>query len=80
MNSLNEKDSGTIKSKSLVELLNHKVDLKKQLIELKKTKEPNEKIIKELSEAIFDIELLLSKHRYYYEDFRSNKRISHKSR
>ena len=63
MNSLNEKDSGTIKSKSLVELLNHKVDLKKQLIELKKTKEPNEKIIKELSEAIFDIELFLSKHR-----------------
>ena len=30
---LSDKTSGTIKSKSLVELLNHKVELKKQLIE-----------------------------------------------
>ena len=63
MNSLNEKDNGTIKSKSLVELLNHKVDMKKQLIELKKSKSRDEELMKELSEAISDIETFLSKHR-----------------
>ena len=63
MNSSNEKDNGTIKSKSLVELLNHKVDLKKQLIELKKSKSQDEKLMKELSESISDIETFLSKHR-----------------
>tara|TARA_B110000285_G_scaffold227276_1_gene288338 strand:- start:4084 stop:4284 length:201 start_codon:yes stop_codon:yes gene_type:complete len=63
MNSLNDKDSGIIKSKSLVELLNHKVDLKKQLIELRKLKTTDKQLIKELSDTISEIELFLSKHR-----------------
>ena len=63
MNSLNDKDRGIIKSKSLVELLNHKVDLKKQLIELRKLKTTDKQLIKELSDTISEIELFLSKHR-----------------
>mgnify|MGYP001195895520 FL=1 len=60
---LSDKTSGTIKSKSLVELLNHKVELKKQLIELKRDTNKSEKLVKELSDAISDIEIFLSKHR-----------------
>ena len=60
---LSDKTSGTIKSKSLVELLNHKVELKKQLIELKRDTKKSEKLVKELSDAISDIEIFLSKHR-----------------
>ncbi len=56
------KDKGTIKSKSLVELLRHKVDLKKELIVLKKGHE-NEKHQKELVESIEEIEVFLSQHR-----------------
>lgn len=58
-----DKTSGTIKSKSLVELLNHKVELKKQLIELKRDTNKSEELVKELSDAISDIEIFLSKHR-----------------
>jgi len=58
-----DKTSGTIKSKSLVELLNHKVELKKQLIELKRNTNKSEELVKELSDAISDIEIFLSKHR-----------------
>jgi|TARA_B110000977_G_C10989617_1_gene459373 SPX domain protein involved in polyphosphate accumulation len=60
---LSDKTSGTIKSKSLVELLNHKVELKKQLIELKRDTNKSEELVKELSDAISDIEIFLSKHR-----------------
>jgi|TARA_B110000914_G_scaffold128451_1_gene112166 SPX domain protein involved in polyphosphate accumulation len=60
---LSDKTSGTIKSKSLVELLNHKVELKKQLIELKRNTNKSEELVKELSDAISDIEIFLSKHR-----------------
>jgi cytochrome c553 len=58
---LSDKTSGTIKSKSLVEL--HKVELKKQLIELKRDTNKSEELVKELSDAISDIEIFLSKHR-----------------
>jgi phosphotransferase system HPr-like phosphotransfer protein len=60
---LSDKTSGTIKSKSLVELLNHKVELKKKLIELKRDTNKSEELVKELSDAISDIEIFLSKHR-----------------
>ena len=60
---LSDKTSGTIKSKSLVELLNHKVELIKQLIELKRNTNKSEELVKELSDAISDIEIFLSKHR-----------------
>lgn len=55
-------DRGTIKSKSLMDLLSHKVELKKELIILKKTHKDIEKQ-EELSESIAKIELFLSKHR-----------------
>ena len=60
---LSDKTSGTIKSKSLVELLNHKVELKKQLIELQRDTNKSEELVKALSDAISDIEIFLSKHR-----------------
>ena len=56
------KDKGTIKSKSLVELLRHKVDLKKELIALMKLHE-NEEHQKELTESIEEIDKFLSQHR-----------------
>jgi|TARA_B110000902_G_scaffold215157_1_gene247513 hypothetical protein len=59
---ITSKDKGTIKSKSLVELLRHKVDLKKELIALKKLHE-NEEHQKELSDSIEKIEKFLSQHR-----------------
>lgn len=59
---ITSKDKGTIKSKSLVELLRHKVDLKKELIALKKLHE-NEEHQKELTDAIEEIEKFLSQHR-----------------
>ena len=58
---LNELD-GTIKSKSLVELLSKKVELKKELIILKK-QHINVKKQEELVESIAQIEEFLSIHR-----------------
>jgi hypothetical protein len=58
---LNELD-GTIKSKSLVELLSKKVELKKELIILKKLHK-NVKKQEELVESITQIEKFLSIHR-----------------
>ena len=61
MNAL-DKNKGIIKQTPLIELLNKKVDLKKKLIELKKShKEP--KLQEELVEAIADIDTFLAKHR-----------------
>ena len=58
---LNELD-GTIKSKSLVELLSKKVELKKELIILKKLHKDVKKQ-EELVESITQIEKFLSIHR-----------------
>ena len=58
---LNELD-GTIKSKSLVELLSKKVELKKELIILKKLHKDVTKQ-EELIESITQIEKFLSIHR-----------------
>ena len=55
-------DQGTIKSKSLMDLLSKKVELKKELILLKKAHENVEKQ-EELVESITKIEKFLSKHR-----------------
>ena len=55
-------DRGTIKSKSLMDLLSHKVELKKQLIVLKRTHKDEEKQ-EELVESIAEIEKFLATHR-----------------
>ena len=55
-------DQGTIKSKSLMDLLSKKVELKKELILLKKSHENVEKQ-EELVESIAQIEEFLSIHR-----------------
>lgn len=57
-----DKNKGIIKQTPLIELLNKKVDLKKKLIQLKKShKEP--KLQEELVEAIAEIDEFLTKHR-----------------
>jgi hypothetical protein len=56
------KNKGIIKSKSLVDLLNKKVELKKELIRLKKLKEQPKKQ-EFLSESIAQIEEFLSQHK-----------------
>ena len=55
-------DQGTIKSKSLMDLLSKKVELKKELIVLKKSHQNKEKQ-EELVESIAKIEQFLSNHR-----------------
>jgi hypothetical protein len=60
--STHNEDQGTIKSKSLMTLLSKKVELKKELIVLKKQHENIEKQ-QELVESIAKIEKFLSKHR-----------------
>tara|TARA_B100001758_G_C18274816_1_gene538340 strand:- start:754 stop:954 length:201 start_codon:yes stop_codon:yes gene_type:complete len=60
--STHNQERGTLKSKSLMDLLGHKVELKKELIRLKKAGENHEKQ-EELSESISDINEFLSKHR-----------------
>ena len=62
MNLSQNKDKGVIKSKSLVDLLNKKVELKKELIRLKKLKEQPKKQ-EFLSESIAQIEEFLSQHK-----------------
>tara|TARA_X000001036_G_scaffold320170_1_gene298687 strand:- start:2650 stop:2847 length:198 start_codon:yes stop_codon:yes gene_type:complete len=62
MKSSTQTDRGTIKSGSLMDLLSKKVELKKELIILKKTHENIERQ-EELSESIAKIEMFLSKHR-----------------
>ena len=61
MNSAN-KDKGIIKEKPLMDILTRKVDLKKQLIELKKKHIDTEKQ-EELIEDIRIIDEFLSEHR-----------------
>ena len=56
------KDKGIIKEKSLMDLLNKKVELRKELIVLKKLHE-NTKKQEELVESITKIERFLSTHR-----------------
>ena len=56
------KEKGIIKEKSLMDLLNKKVELKKELIVLKKLHEDTKKQ-KELVESIAKIDQLLSTHR-----------------
>lgn len=56
------KNKGVIKSKSLVDLLNKKVELKKELIRLKKLKEQPKKQ-EFLSESIAQIDEFLSQHK-----------------
>ena len=59
---LSNKDRGIIKQNSFMDLLNKKVELKKQLISLKKNKQ-EEELQEELIEAIAEIEDFLSRHR-----------------
>tara|TARA_Y100001963_G_scaffold127072_1_gene180151 strand:+ start:9519 stop:9713 length:195 start_codon:yes stop_codon:yes gene_type:complete len=59
---LSSKNRGIIKQHSLMDLLNKKVDLKKQLITLKKNKQ-EEELQEELIEAIAEIDNFLSRHR-----------------
>ena len=59
---LSNKDRGIIKQNSLMDLLNKKVELKKQLISLKKNKQ-EEELQEELIEAIAEIDNFLSRHR-----------------
>ena len=59
---LSDKNRGIIKQHSLMDLLNKKVDLKKQLITLKKNKQ-EEELQEELIEAIAEIDNFLSRHR-----------------
>ncbi len=59
---IDSKNKGIIKSKSLVDLLNKKVELKKELIRLKKLKEQPKKQ-EFLSESIAQIEEFLSQHK-----------------
>ena len=56
------KDKGIIKEKSLMDLLNRKVELRKELIVLKKLHEDTKKQ-KELVESIAKIDQFLSTHR-----------------
>ena len=56
------KDKGIIKEKSLMDILNRKVELRKELILLKKKHEDNKKQ-KELVESIAKIDSFLSTHR-----------------
>ena len=56
------KERGVIKEKSLMSLLNKKVELKKELIVLKKLHEDTKKQ-KELVESIAKIDRFLSTHR-----------------
>ena len=56
------KEKGVIKEKSLMSLLNKKVELKKELIVLKKLHEDTKKQ-KELVESIAKIDRFLSTHR-----------------
>ena len=56
------KNKGIIKEKSLMDLLNRKVELKKELIVLKKLHEDTKKQ-KELVESIARIDRFLSTHR-----------------
>ena len=56
------KDKGIIKKKSLMNLLNKKVELRKELIVLKKLHEDTKKQ-EELAESIEKIERFLSTHR-----------------
>lgn len=60
--STHSQDQGTIKSKSLMDLLSKKVELKKELIVLKKSHQNKEKQ-EELVESIAKIEKFLSNHR-----------------
>ena len=62
MNLSQNKDKGLIKSKSLVDLLNKKVELKTELIRLKKEKkQPKKQEV--LTESIAMIDEFLSKHK-----------------
>ena len=62
MNLSQNKDKGVIKSKSLVDLLNKKVELKTELIRLKKEKkQPKKQEV--LTESIAMIDEFLSKHK-----------------
>ena len=56
------KNKGIIKKKSLMNLLNRKVELKKEFIKLKKTHESEERQL-ELMEKINKIDDFLSAHR-----------------
>ena len=56
------KDKGIIKEKSLMDLLNRKVELRKELIVLKRLHEDTKKQ-KELAESIAKIDQFLSTHR-----------------
>ena len=56
------KNKGIIKEKSLMDILNRKVELRKELILLKKKHEDNKKQ-KELVESIAKIDSFLSTHR-----------------
>ena len=56
------KEKGIIKKKSLMDILNRKVELKKELIVLKKLHEDTKKQ-KELVETIAEIDQFLSSHR-----------------
>ena len=57
-----DKNKGIIKQTPLIELLNKKVDLKKKLIQLKKSHKELE-LQEELVEAIAEIDEFLTKHR-----------------
>ena len=62
MNLSQNKDKGIIKSKSLIDLLNKKVELKTVLIRLKKEKkQPKKQEV--LTESIAMIDEFLSKHK-----------------
>tara|TARA_B100001250_G_C19635344_1_gene715689 strand:- start:465 stop:662 length:198 start_codon:yes stop_codon:yes gene_type:complete len=62
MNLSQNKDKGIIKSKSLIDLLNKKVELKTELIRLKKEKkQPKKQEV--LTESIAMIDEFLSKHK-----------------
>ena len=56
------KDKGIIKKKPLMDILNRKVELKKEFIKLKKTHESEERQL-ELMEKINKIDDFLSAHR-----------------
>ena len=59
---ITNKNKGIIKEKSLMDLLNRKVELRKELILLKKNHEDKKKQ-KELVESIAKIDSFLSTHR-----------------
>ena len=62
MNSLTNKDKGIIKQNSLMDLLNEKVALRKELILLKKLHESKERQI-ELQKKLLEIDKFLSTHK-----------------